>query len=303
MAKIDFHADDYALTENSDNDIIALCREGKLDSVSVIPNLKIFDTSAQKFLSAKNDFPKEVKVSVHLNVMEGKCLADKVAIPDLVDSRGYFNTSWGKLFLASLNPLKRGRIRLQLKTEIIMQIKRAVNSGLCDATALRLDSHQHPHMIPVFFDALADALAELQIKPEYVRNSCDPISCYLFVPALWKFFSPANIIKCLILNHYARRVERWQKRNGIGTNLLCGVFFSGFMGAERVQKALPNFIKECKRFGSDLELLFHPGTVLQTELTDEFTKRGFNDFHLSAGRKVEFDALRKIIFQQSWNIR
>ncbi|MBQ6029110.1 MAG: hypothetical protein IJL24_06240 [Treponema sp.] len=149
-------------------------------------------------------------------------------------------------------------------------------------------------MIPVFFDALSDALAELRITPEYVRNSRDPISCYLFVPALWKYFSPANIVKCLILNHFARRVERWQKKNGLGQNLLCGVFFSGFMGAERVQKALPNFTKKCQRRGATLELLFHPGTVISAELTDEFTKPGFNEFHLSPGRKMERDALERI---------
>lgn len=294
MERIDFHADDYALTENSDNDIIALCKKGKLDSISVIPNLKIFDSAAKKFLSAKKGFPKEVKVSVHLNVMEGKCLSDKAALPDLADSDGYFDTSWGKLFLASLNPLKRNKIRLQLKAEIIAQIKRSIDSGLCDAAALRLDSHQHPHMIPVFFDALSDALTEMRITPEYVRNSRDPISCYLFVPALWKYFSPANIVKCLILNHFARRVERWQKKNGLGQNLLCGVFFSGFMGAELVQKALPNFEKKCKRRGATLELLFHPGTVISAELTDEFTKPGFNEFHLSPGRKMERDALERI---------
>ena len=294
MTKIDFHADDYALTENSDNDIIALCKSGALDSVSVITNLKIFDAAAKKFLEAKKGFPKEVKVSVHLNVMEGAALADKNALPDLVDSRGYFDTSWGKLLLASMNPLKRKRIREQLKTEIKAQIKRAIDSGLCDAAALRLDSHQHPHMIPVFFDAMADALEELQIKPEYVRNSFDPILCYLFVPALWKHFSPANIVKCLILNHYARRAERWQKKKGLEPNLLCGVFFSGFMGAERVKKALPNFEKKRQRRGADLEVLFHPGTALQTELTDEFTKPGFNEFHLSAGRKMEYDALKEL---------
>ena len=61
MTKIDFHADDYALTENSDNDIIALCKCGALDSVSVIPNLKIFDDAAQKISQSKKSFSKNRK--------------------------------------------------------------------------------------------------------------------------------------------------------------------------------------------------------------------------------------------------
>ncbi|MBR5964530.1 MAG: ChbG/HpnK family deacetylase [Treponema sp.] len=294
MTKIDLHADDYALSESSDNDILALCKQGKLDSISVIPNLQIFDAAAQKFLKAKKDFPKEVKVAVHLNVMEGKCLADKSLVPNLVDERGFFNVSWGKLLVFSINPFKRKTVRSQLKAEILAQIKRAAESGLCDTSALRVDSHQHPHMIPVFFDALTDALAQLGTKPEYVRNSQDPILCYMTAPALFKTYSPANIVKCLILNHYSRKVRRWQKKNGLKTNLLCGVFFSGHMDSKRVKKVLPSFEKKCQARGADLEVLFHPGTMLQNELTPEFTKPGFNEFHFSQGRKIEFEALQEL---------
>lgn len=294
MTKIDFHADDYALSENSDNDILNLCKEGKLDSISVIPNLEIFDSAAQKFLKKKKDFPKEVKVSVHLNVMEGKCLSDRRLLPDLVDTNGFFNVSWGKLFMFSMNPFKRKSIHRQLKTEILAQIKKAVDSGLCDAKALRVDSHQHPHMIPVFFDATSDALLESGFKTEYVRNSQDPISLYLPFISLYKSYSIANIVKCLILNHYSRKIKRWQKKNGIKTNLLCGVFFSGHMGLERVKKVLPGFEKKCQKSGADLEVLFHPGSMLPSELTPEFTKPGFNEFHFSDGRKIEFDAAESL---------
>lgn len=291
MTKIDFHADDYALSENSDNDILTLCKQGKLDSISVIPNLAIFDKAAKKFLAAKKSFPKEVKACVHLNVMEGRCLADKDDLPDLVDKDGFFNVSWGNLFFASMNPLKRKKIRSQLKVEILAQIKQTTRAGLCEEKALRVDSHQHPHMIPVFFDALTDALDESGIKPEYIRNSQDPILCYMTAPTLFKTYSLANIIKCLILNHYSRKVRRWQKMNGLKTNLLCGVFFSGRMDSERVKKVLPRFVKKCEKTDSDLEVLFHPGTMLESELTEEFTKPGFNKFHLSEDRSVERKSL------------
>ena len=46
------------------------------------------------------------------------------------------------------------------------------------------------------------------------------------------------------------------------------------------------------------EILFHPGTALVSELGDEFTKPGFNDFHTSPCRKTERDAARKL---KPWN--
>ena len=49
----DVHADDYALSECSDNDILTLCKYEKLNSISILPNMQIFDQSVKKFLEEK----------------------------------------------------------------------------------------------------------------------------------------------------------------------------------------------------------------------------------------------------------
>ena len=53
-------------------------------------------------------------------------------------------------------------------------------------------------------------------------------------------------------------------------------------------------MKKAEKKNRTVELLFHPGTMLKNELTDEFTKSGFNDFHLSENRMIEYSTLQKM---------
>lgn len=288
---LDFHADDYALSGSSDDDILSLCRDGSLDSISILPNLAIFDSAVQKFLSQKQSFPRTVAVSVHLNVMEGTCCAQKDLLPDLVDSNGRFAVSWGRLLVYSYIPIYRKRIRSQLKIEIIAQIERCVAAGICSRERIRIDSHQHTHMIPVFFSALSDAVSQLEkagYSFSYIRVPQDPLSFYK-----GKNLFSLNIIKCLILNFYSITARQRLKRMHLPQNYLCGVYYSGRMD-ERISAVLPVFEKKAKTCGKTVEVLFHPGMMHSDELTDEFSKKGFNEFHLSACRKIEFDTTRRL---------
>ena len=170
---LDIHADDYALSPNSDSDIINLCKLGKLNSISIIPNLKIFNLSVQNFLKEKNSFPNEIKVSVHTNVMEGKCCYSNPAeLPHLVNTEGYFITSWGKLFVQNYIPFLRNKIIIELKKEIIAQIETCINANVINTNGIRIDSHQHPHMIPLFYEAIFEALDEKKYSVEYKDKGC-----------------------------------------------------------------------------------------------------------------------------------
>lgn len=288
---VDIHADDFALSENSDNDILQLCAEGKLDSISIIPNLECFENAATKLLSVQEKLNKKLLASVHLNFMEGKCRAEKSLLPDLVDSEGFFTVSWGKLLIWNYIPLMRKRIKLQLKTEILAQIKKCLDANIINKNAVRIDSHQHPHMIPVVFAALKEAVSELECngcKIEYIRNTQDPILLYG-----GKDIFSMNTIKCLILNFYSIKVKKYLASKNLPVNYLCGVYFSGKMDS-RLKKVLPKFINKAERHNRNIELLFHPGTMLKSELTSEFKKEGFNEFHLSENRKIEYNTLKEL---------
>lgn len=290
---LDFHADDYALSPTSDDNILTLCKNGFLNSISIIPNLNIFTEAVKKYKEACELFPNAIKVSIHLNVMEGHCLAEKSKLPHLVNENGFFKISWGQLFLWSYNPLLRKTIKKELSEEITAQIQAAIKAQIVDANSLRIDSHQHPHMIPIFFDALLDSIDSNAFQVEYIRNTEDHIRWYLPFVSLYRTFSIANIVKCLILNFYSFSVKHALKKRNIMQNYLMGVFFSGKMNG-RVQTVLPHIIKKTEKSGKFLEILFHPGCMKKEELSEEFTKPGFNEFHIDNERNIEFKSIQEI---------
>lgn len=286
----DFHADDYAVSISASQDIIKLAGNGIINSISILPNMSAFDPSAPLLRS----FPQGVKRSIHLNFMEGKSCLAKEEITDLVDSDCCFKVSWGSLLLSNFNPVKRRIIKNQLSAEIVAQVEKCITSGLVDPMALRLDSHQHTHMIPLVQDALFDAVDILEKqgkKVVFVRNTEDPISPYFHSMKTLKGFSFSNMLKCIILNSFSLRLKRKLKERGLPIEYLCGVFYSGHMDEKRLDKVLPFFEKLAIKKNRRVEVLFHPGSVKKEEITPEFTKPGFVQFHLSNNRHIEFDAL------------
>ena len=292
---LDFHADDYGVSKNSCDGILDLLSKGFLDSISFLPNMTAFECAAKALKDFDQANPqKKPLVSVHLNFFEGHCVASASDVPDLVDERGYFKISWGSLFKWNYNPIKRQKIKRQLTKEILGQTKKCVQAQVVDPLALRFDSHQHSHMIPMVFEALCDAIMELEregLKTSFIRNTQDPILPYFKIKDLRPTFSKINIVKCLILNHYSFFVQRRLKKMGLGAPYLCGVFFSGHMDSERIQKVIGRYAKKPLKEGRFIELLFHPGSVLQSEITEEFVKPDFNRFHLSDDRRIERESV------------
>lgn len=291
----DFHADDFGISQNSCNDIISLAENKIINSLSILPNMNTFSYAVDLL---KNNRPifESIKITVHLNFMEGHCCANPDSIPDLVDEKGYFKISWGKLFIYNYIPFLRNKIKLQLKTEIIAQTQKCIDAGLYNNKLLRFDGHQHTHMIPLVFEALIMAVEHFEnngIKTEYIRNTEDPIRPYYKANDIKNTFAKINIIKCLILNFYSIKIKSKLKKMNLPVNYLCGVFFSGNMDFERLSKILPYYIIKPKKQNRIIEILFHPGSVLKDEITEEFVKPDFNVFHLSEGRKIEYQALNK----------
>ena len=289
----DFHADDYALSISASQDIIRLGKKGAVDSISILPNMSAF-TSGASFIEGSLD---AVKKSIHLNFMEGKSCLPTSQLPDLVDENGCFKVSWGSLLLANFNPFKRRILEDQLAAEIVAQVEKCIEAGLVDPMALRLDSHQHTHMIPMVQDALFKAVEQLERqgrKVVFIRNTEDPVSLYFHSWRTLRGFSPVNMLKCIILNSFSSRLKKRLNERGLPTGYLCGVFYSGHMDEDRLKAVLPLFESLAKKKNRKVEVLFHPGSVKKEEITPEFTKPGFVQFHLSNNRHVEFDALCRL---------
>lgn len=299
MNVLEIHADDYAISAHSSEDILRCLRAGKLDSISVLTNMSCYEKYALIYQQEKENWPVEPLVTVHLNFMEGHCLAEPAQVPHLVDEKGYFNISWGTLFLWNYSPKKFLTIKKELKAEIKAQTERFLEY-FGKNNPLRFDGHQHTQMIPLVYWALLEVIVEQQYKTDYIRVTREPVTPYLAEIGLWKTYKPVNWIKNLLLNFYASGMEKtiecsspsWQSENRL--MFLWGVVMSGRMDCERVHILLDRMKKKAVKKERHLEILFHPGTVLESELLEEFCNKGANEFHISGGRKIEYDAVMSI---------
>jgi len=289
----DFHADDYGISLNASEKIIELLKNDELDSISIIPNMDCFLVCMERFKQFYDQTGKLPQISIHINFMEGKSCLSKQQIPDLVDMNSYFNVSWGSLLFYNYNILKRSTIRKQLTLEIKEQIQIVIKQ-LPNDYVLRVDSHQHTHMIPIVFEALLQAMKELAIPVEFVRIAKEPIKPFLSLGKLIKTVAPTNIVKNLLLNYYSRTALKKLKSSQINTKLLWGIILSGNMDYERCERLYMPMLQYAKTHDMAMEVLFHPGSVEENEITQDYTKKGFVDFHRSIGRDTEFRAIQKL---------
>lgn len=300
MNRPDIHADDYALTLNTSKDMLACMREGKLDSISIVTNMSCFEECMELFYAKIPQLPFLPLMSVHLDFVEGRSLAGSGETPDLVkDKTELMGLGWSGLFFASYLPGKRGRIKKQLICEIRAQllrgekaiercIKIAKEAGVpCAQKGMRIDSHQHAHMIPVVWEALIDVVLDEEYAVEYIRNSKEVLGVFLTNVSLYRTYRPVNFVKNRLLSLYSHKIDRYCKENGIRPMYLWGLVMSGRMDRARVERLYPKMRAKAERDGRNLEILFHPGLMLADEVTDEVAKEAAEDFYCRQDRHVE----------------
>jgi chitin disaccharide deacetylase len=284
-----FHADDFGIDEEQSRRILA-CGDatdgiGALNSLSILANSPQFDECA----SLLDPYIDRIHVGVHLNVVEGRCCADPALIPLLVDDQGFFKRGFVSMLLASIGP-DRVILRGQLQQEIIAQIDRVVRRFPSLAQSLRIDSHQHFHLIPIMFEAVMGAVEERGYDLEYLRIPAEPL-----IPFLDRriFFTlrPVNWIKHGILN-ILWRFDRHHFPSGYQCSaVFCGILLSGHMDAQRLAVLKPAFECYAQRHNASLEFLFHPGAVISAMECLDPRLSGFVSFYLSEGRSIEAAAL------------
>lgn len=293
----EIHADDYALTVKTSKDILELMKEGILDGISIVPNMSCYKECMDLLLSAVPDLPFLPVMSVHLDLVEGLRLSE--------NDGSVTGSTWKSLFLSSLNVFNRRAEKEKLKKEIDAQIKRGWDSiCLCIQTAkengidcaqqkLRIDSHQHTHMIPIVWSALTQCLRENGYETEYIRNSKEPLQPFIRARFLWKSYSLINIVKNRILYLFSSAPDRYCKKEGKKPMYLWGLIMSGKMDAKRVKKLYRAMVNYAQKDGRDLEILFHPGRMGEHEVNSQIPIRSAESFYLSTNRDMEKAGARK----------
>lgn len=307
MIKIDIHADDYALTVNTSKDMLSCMEKGKLDSISIVPNMSCIRDCMEMLYRAIPNLPFLPKMSVHLDFVEGHSLAGAKRVPMLTQgSSNLIGLSWGKLFLLSYLPWKRRSAKEQLKKEIKLQIEtvhaaveRAIEIAkehgiVCEQKGIRIDSHQHAHMIPVAWEALTEVIEEEHYEVEYIRNSKEMLGAFISEVSLWKTYRPINFVKNILLGFYSHKVDRYAKAHNLEQMYLWGLIMSGHMDYDRIVRLFPRIATKAGRDNRILEILFHPGLTLPEEVSEELGGAAAKDFYLRQDRCVEMNALLKM---------
>lgn len=285
----EFHADDYGLFPTQSGRILRCRREGALNGTSIMPNSPWLEQCLDML-------PEEgIALSVHLNLMEGRCLAPKEELPLLTDAEGVFRVSFLRLLLCPLTG-RRGEYRAQIKKELRAQIRALQPAFARFGQPLRLDGHAHWHMLPVVFDALMELIAEEELPVAYIRIPREPFALF------WRHLSeilpvsPINIVKTLLLHMLAgRNLRRHRERlSRMEKKLFIGVLFSGRFDYKRMRSLLPDAERLAEACGWGLELLAHPGAVYEEEDIRQLTNRDDHRFLTSPDRETEAECFCRI---------
>lgn len=293
--KIWFHADDYGLTKIQSEKILECYKEGVLNSISIIPNSNKL-SEAYEVLNGI-DCNNEIRRVLHLNFVEGRPLSDLKEVPMLIDEDGYFDKSFIHYFKWNLVKSKSQKkiLSQQLKIEIRNQLRAVTKTNDFKITAI--DSHQHYHMIPIIFDNLMEVLSEQEfksIKISNIRISVDPLIPLFSDLRLLRKVPIINWVKWSILKLYANRNRKILKDKGISAPIFCGIFFTCQMKLEIVKRLLPLYKCYADKKKMELELMFHPGGLVNKQEMLDVRNVELEEFYFSDNRRYESECLRSI---------
>ncbi len=206
------HADDLGLAEGVDAAIIDLARSGQLRGASLLVN----GPSATAAVEAWRDLVDPPPLTLHLCLTEGHRLPNSPDLP----------TGFGRLLLASLLPWQRQRTAPQLRAVLLQQISRY--RQLTGLQRIRLDGHQHIHLVPLVLDAVLDLSRSESIT--WVRTTRESLPEGLSLRLWWRSLQTGGLIKWLILQLLSGLAIPRLRRAGLATNRrFAGVLFSGSM--------------------------------------------------------------------------
>ena len=277
-----FCADDYGISKISNTRIEECLKNGVLNKISVLPNSDALDFKRR--LLGEN-----VKLSLHLNLIEGYPLSKKEDVSLIVSDKGFFKYSFIGLFFLSIFG-NRSLLEKQLYNEIKMQID-FWKKEMGEETPILVDSHQHTHMIPLVFKTLMRVIKEENVEVEYIRIPAEPILPYIKSPSLYFKFRPIGLIKQWLLK-FLKFVNRKElKKANIKSALFMGIMFSGQLTEDKINKLLPYYKKQ----NENIEIAFHPGYLESGESLIDGFRQNFKKFYYSKWRRTEYDTLLKFM--------
>tara|TARA_Y100001934_G_C12370823_1_gene786217 strand:- start:179 stop:1087 length:909 start_codon:yes stop_codon:yes gene_type:complete len=279
---INIHADDYGIDSEISDNIISSINYGLTNSISIVCNTKAFTEDIKKL----RKLDKNIRKSIHLNLVEGFPLSEKSEVYMIVDEDGEFKYSFTGLWLKYLLSPRKKRIELieQIKLEIENQIKIFLKYSK-NTKKLNIDSHMHLHMIPFVFNIII-SLSKIY-KIQFVRIPYE-INYYSYktFPRLFNI----NIIKHLLLNSLSKvNIHKLKKHKIKHNEYFIGVLATGSMSIDDVKFALEKINK--RNNPKSIDILFHPGGIKSENSVDWTNNLSFKNYYASKNRYNELNLL------------
>ena len=257
MRRVVFTADDFGLSQSVNEAVEQAHLSGALHAAS----LMVAGAAAADAVRRARMLP-NLRVGLHLVVIEGPAVLPPSDIPDLVDARGQFPSTQLGL---GINYFARPRVRRQLAAEIRAQFAAFAATGLALSHA---DAHKHMHLHPVVGRMMIDIGRGFGLSR--VRVPAEP---------------PAVLARCgtrvgfggYALCQWSRLLRRQVRAAGMTSTDHCfGIAWSGHMTRARLDclmRELPD---------GDSEIYFHPAVARDAAL-----RRLMPDYE----HEAEFEAL------------
>ncbi len=287
---IEFHADDYGLFPAASRRIIECANDGYLSGISIMPNSPRLDECMDIL---KKECKKELKLTIHLNLVEGKPLSPAEEVSDLINEEGNFDISFEEILLANIIPGTKNDLQKQIKAEFKRQIDNCLKYFPA-GKGIRLDSHRHYHCIPMIFDCIDELIKEEGYDVTSVRITREKPEFYNGI-LKFEYLKPINVVKAILLNTLCF-VDKIRHKDlySLYNSDFSGVMFSGHMTYKNLVKILKNISSKRDAFKENIELLFHPGAVLEEEDVDLITDSSDAGFMTSGMRLKEGEAVKRV---------
>ena len=246
MKNLIVNADDFGWTEGVNRGIVEAFRHGIVTSTSLLANGVAFGEAVELAKTAPG-----LGVGVHLNLSDGKPVAERKKVTTLVNDKGEFAGGPETLLLRRA---RRGLPLEEVEREWGAQIQK-VRDARIEPT--HLDGHKHVHMLPGLFE-MALRLAKKH-GVGAIRVSLEESSLRAALSSGGKHRGRVVLkqgVQARGLKLLARDAREQAGRAGIATaDYFCGIAQTGELtreGVEQFLKSLPE---------GTTELMCHPGYV------------------------------------------
>lgn len=231
-------ADDLGLHPGIAPAVVAAARLGRCTSASLLVNRPGWEEAAEAARRAG------VELGLHLNLTEGEPVSPPGEVASLLGRDGRF-LSWTRL---ALRLGLRAVASAQLVAEVRAQVACMLEGGFPPAF---LNGHQHVHLLPPVYGALARVVGDLRLRIGVRRPRA------VKAPAGWGRVRPAVVAAC----------ARMCGASGRGARLPAPDLLLYLRGSVEPGRDLAGLVEWALGHSSPravLELACHPGPALET---------------------------------------